>query len=212
MRNFKLKHLFWMIPAALILVFAAYLASNLVTDNFHQVFPNQFYRSAQLPAKTLERLVKRYHIRSVINLRGPHPQASWYQGEIKVSAAENLHHYNLTPPAHGLPTYAELKKIVKTLQVAPHPILVHCRQGADRTGLVSAIEVILAGNASMDSVKTQISWKYGVVSPHTVGYQVMTNYFQWLTQQKLALSKASFLQWLDSDPALKPPQGLFLTI
>lgn len=206
----RLKHLFWVIPVAFLLLCAAYFLHNLLNDNFHTVIPGRLYRSAQLQPDKLRAYVGQYGIRSIINLRGPHPQEKWYVGERSVSRQDHLQQYNVILPAHGLATHQELLRLARILQVAAQPILVHCRQGADRTGLTSAMAVILSGDEVRRHATRQMTWRYNVLSPSTVGYQVMTNYFHWLQRQHANYGKASFLRWLHSHADLRPHHGAFL--
>ena len=57
---------------AAILLFAAFLGLQLHFDNFHEVIPNELYRSAQLDAEDIKHHVEKKAIRSILNLRGAH--------------------------------------------------------------------------------------------------------------------------------------------
>ena len=87
----------------------------------------------------------------------------------------------------------------------------HCKYGADRSGLASAISIILSNNKSLDDMQDQISWQYGVVSPTTIGYQVMTNYLYWLQQGAIPYGKNTFINWVYNDKKLKPYAGIYFT-
>jgi undecaprenyl-diphosphatase len=206
----KKCHFLWILPAIFLLFLAAVLLANKITDNIHTVLPHQLYRSAQLEFDALTQLVKRHKIKSIVNLRGVHTEATWYQSEMKLAAAQNLQHYTINLPAHGLATRAELKQLVAVLQAAPQPILVHCRQGADRTGLASAIGIILSGNTDPQAATRQVSWMYNVLSPDSVGVQVLSNYFAWLAENHQTYGKQSFLTWLNSAAVLKAYHGNFI--
>src|SRR5262245_1472720 len=53
----------------------------MVGSNLHVVVPGACYRSAQLSPSGLARVVRRLHIRTVINLRGPNIGEMWYDEE-----------------------------------------------------------------------------------------------------------------------------------
>lgn len=197
MIRFKyLKHLLWVAPLSFLVLLVAVLGINFLGHNVHAVIPGAVYRSAQLDATTLAAVVKRYHIRAIINLRGPHPAYAWYQAEVRLSAQKQLMHYDITLPAHGLPSLQSLQMLVIVLQHSPRPLLVHCRQGADRTGLASAVSLILAGQRQVAAIKKQMSLYYNVMSPSSVGYEVMSNYFAWLDQHHLQHTRRNFLRWV----------------
>src|SRR5438876_7600951 len=53
--------------------------------NVHVTVPGKVYRGAQPTAAGLEALAARYHIRTVVNLRGPCDPADWFVEEIKAT-------------------------------------------------------------------------------------------------------------------------------
>lgn len=184
---------------------------NIAIDNFHPVVPGLVYRSAQPSNKDLSEYVAKYHIRSVLNLRGENPNSSWYEKEIQKSSDENLIHYDLRLGSKSLPTAQQLQDLVLILETAPKPILVHCWSGADRSGLTAAFAVILSGDPSLEHAEDQITWRYNVLSPSTTGYQVLENYYIWLKVNHFKHSRENFLLWIDTLKTLIPYYGWFLT-
>ncbi len=203
-------HLAWLLPLLVLLLWLGLLSLNLLTNNFHAVIDGKIYRSSQLPAVVLQKVLDDYGIRSVVNLRGPYPKAQWYQDELAITRHRAVAHYDAHLPAHGIPTWQQLNSVLTILKNAPRPILIHCRQGADRTGLMSAMAVILSGSASRHQAVQQASWLYNVLSPASVGYQVLRNYFAWLDQSQNRYGKTSFVQWVNQESRLIPYQGIFL--
>ena len=198
-------------PISLFILFATYLGLNFISYNFHSVIPQQIYRSKQLNNSTLLYFTKKYHIKSIINLRGKQPKSVWYKNETTLSHKLGLKHYDLDLSAHKLPTKKQLRKLMTFIQFAPKPILIHCKNGADRSGLAAAMSVILSGNHSLDDAEDQISWQYDALSPSTVGYQVFMNYFAWLKKTHQHYGKSSFIQWVNGTSTLKNYSGWFFT-
>ena len=200
----KLKHSLLIIAAIIVILiigFGLYEAINKIDGNFHTVIPGMIYRSAQPHPKTLEREIKQYNIKSILNMRGENHSRAWYQNEINVAKKMKIQHYDVKTSAHKLPKISQIKKTIFILQSAPKPILIHCRSGADRSGLASAISVILfAKDPSINTIEHQASWQYCAISPITVGHQFIMNYINWLAAHNLTNSKATFLQWIDSSP------------
>jgi len=205
-----IKYLFWILPLAVGIFFSAVYFANLISGNFHVVLPQKLYRSAQLNAETLNKLIPQYRIKTIINMRGPHPQEAWYNREIRISENHHAMHYDVKTDAHGLVSHAELKQLIAILQQARFPILVHCNQGADRSGLASAIGLILFSNATKTEILKQASWRYNVYSPSSVGYEVLQNYLRWLDRQHGVFGKTSFLKWVNSSMPLQHYHGAFL--
>jgi undecaprenyl-diphosphatase len=193
-----------------LLILAAFglWASNYFTHNVHAVLPHQVYRSAQLTHDDLAHLVQRYGIRSVINLRGANPDIAWYQDEIAVAQERQLWHADLALDAHHLPDVATLTQLVNLIEQAPKPLLLHCRQGADRTGLASAIALALLNQQSSESLLwRQVGWRYNVVSPTSVGYQFMVDFTRWCHVNHQSVTGENLKRWLASTPALPAQWG-----
>ena len=64
----------------LILVLAGgYIFYVLDQGNFHAITEGEAYRSAQLRGDKLEYYIRRYNIKSILNLRGTNPDSDWYR-------------------------------------------------------------------------------------------------------------------------------------
>ena len=111
-------------------------------DNFGIVEKNTFYRSGQLSAKRLEHYIKKYKIKTVVNLRGERPNATWWKQELAVTQRNNICFYNISMTASKLTSKKNIYTILNIFDTAPRPLLVHCQGGADRTGEVSALWVL----------------------------------------------------------------------
>ena len=85
-----------LIPAAL------YLFSLQVLNNFHEVIPGEMYRSAQLSDGELTMYVKKYNIKSVINLRGENPTKDWYNNELVLIRQEHSSTFHTFYSTHYL--------------------------------------------------------------------------------------------------------------
>lgn len=107
--------------------------------NFGVVQSGRVYRSGQLDADELKSLVKRYKIRTVINLRGPKPKKDWYVEEQQACADLGVSLKSTRWSANRLPRPNEVLDVLKHFEEGPYPVLIHCRAGADRTGLASAL-------------------------------------------------------------------------
>lgn len=187
-----------------------YFGYNLLTKNIHAVIPGNIYRSAQLNAHDLDEVTKKFHINSMINLRGPWATDHWYQVEKQFAKTHGIHYYSLKFSAYRLPPKKEIRELVYLLQTVPKPLIFHCEGGADRTGMASAISLILfKKNATISEVKLEASWHYNAISQYSVGYQVLRNYFAWLKKNRVPQSRENFLKWLNSNKEMKKYSGWF---
>ncbi len=129
--------------------------------NEHTVIPGRVYRTAQPAEQDLRELTARHGIRTVLNLRGTTPTDETYQGECRGTFAADVAQEDVTLSAQTLPFPAELRRVIEVLDRSEYPIVVHCKQGADRTGLVSAMVLLLYTDATPDEARRQLLPRYG---------------------------------------------------
>ena len=129
-----------------LLACAAEIGRMTVDRNKHVVDPGRVYRSAQLNPDELERFVREHNIRTVINLRG-RPFSDWYPAQAQATQALGISQEDVTTSANRLPSPGELRRLIEIFDQTEHPILIHCQQGADRTGLAAAAYLLLYTDA-----------------------------------------------------------------
>jgi len=171
--------------------------------NFHTVLSNKIYRSGQLNTAQFEHYIDKYHIKSILNLRGKRSTRSWYQAEMRVIAATHIQHYDAALPAKGLVSAEKMQILTKIIANAPKPLLIHCWRGADRAGLGSAVALILFTKQPLTKIKRQVSWKYGAIAFSSVGKVELSYYQHWLQQRDLTSSAENFSRWLQQIQAGK---------
>jgi protein tyrosine/serine phosphatase len=103
--------------------------------NFGAVQKGQIYRSAQPSPLLLRYLVARQGIRSIVNLRGRTPGY-----ESAFSARNGLRLFTLDLSSRRPPSGAEVERFLGIVTDPENqPVLVHCRNGVDRTGYMVAL-------------------------------------------------------------------------
>lgn len=145
----------------LALVFGLYQGLLHATGNFHTVVAGELYRSAQPSEADLARYVRDYGIRTVVNLRGRNPGSDWYDREAKAVTALGLTQLNFRMSARQDLSQQEAEDLIALLRTAEKPILIHCRAGADRSGLAAALYVAAIDKGGEMAAELQISPLYG---------------------------------------------------
>jgi protein tyrosine/serine phosphatase len=144
---------------ALLLLSAGYLYVE-ESHNFHAITDGEAYRSAQLDREEFEYYIKRYNIRSIINLRGENPHAPWYQEELGISAERHIKHYDVALSSSHEPTEEDVRKLIEIFRTAPRPVLIHCLAGADRSGLAAAMWKVVIDKEPKSEAEKQLSILY----------------------------------------------------
>jgi protein tyrosine phosphatase (PTP) superfamily phosphohydrolase (DUF442 family) len=171
--------------------------------NFHVVIPDQIYRCAQPTPALLAWLVREHGIRTVVNLRGigDGPTVDWYEKEAQACQSLGLSHENLTFSASRLPNVDEVRRLLEVLDRSEKPIVLHCRRGADRTGLASAIALLSQTDTPYAEARASIGIRYGHWELGSAGRlgAFFEEYETWLRREHLTHDKSVFRRWLLND-------------
>lgn len=166
--------------------------------NWDEVAPGVF-RSNQPDAKRLAR-AKRRGIKTVLNLRGVSDQSP-YLFEKEACEALGLTLVDLSFQARKAPKRAALIELIETFKTLGKPFLLHCKSGADRAGLASAIYLLTQENADIATAKAQLSFRYLHIKSSKTGIldQILADY-----ETRLAQGQIGFQEWVSEeyDPEL----------
>jgi protein tyrosine phosphatase (PTP) superfamily phosphohydrolase (DUF442 family) len=167
--------------------------------NWHEVLPGRAYRSAQLSYSDLLAAVRSHGVRTVVNLRGTSPGTDWYDAESRATRDVDIAQEDITLSALRLPAPDELRRLVDVLDHAAYPLLLHCRQGVDRTGLASALLLLLHTDATPSQARTQLGLRYGhvAIGPTRCMLQFFDLYDDWLHRQGRPHSPDTLREWAD---------------
>lgn len=163
-RTFRLVFLLLLSVLGLFLIQAAY--ELLLGDNFHVVVPGEVYRSAQPAPSELRRWTDRYGLRTVVNLRGESSR-EFHDAQQAVVAELGLEMTDVKFSAMHHPPRPELLRLIEALETAPKPILLHCKRGADRTGVASVLAAMAIGGQDYATARGQLSWQFGHIDGDT---------------------------------------------
>ncbi|HEX5273370.1 MAG TPA: tyrosine-protein phosphatase [Gemmataceae bacterium] len=183
--------------AGVLLAVAGEAGRVLFTDNLHVIEPGQFYRCSQPSPGHLERLIKAHGIRTVVNLRGFCYPFDWYVNESRKTAALDVCQEDLCFSAGRLPSEPELRRLVEVIDHSERPLLFHCQRGADRTGLASAVALLLEPGRPYAEARRQLGLRYGHVAlrrPANLDL-FFDLYEQWLARNGRTHAPDTFRHW-----------------
>jgi protein tyrosine/serine phosphatase len=146
------------------LAFFAYFGILLLSGNFHEVIPGQLYRSSQLSDAQLSDYVKANGIKTIINLRGENGRSAWYKSETATAEKLGVQHVDFGMSARKELSLSRVAQLIQIMRDAPKPVLIHCKSGADRTGLASAIYVNRVAGMDEETAEQQLSLWFGHLS------------------------------------------------
>ncbi len=173
-------------------------------DNSHEIAPG-VWRSFQPSPDHLAKWAKR-GIRTVVNLRGEKPSpALLIEEEACASLGLTLINFRVfSREAPSAETLGGLRRLFDTIE---YPAMFHCKSGADRVGLVSALWLFMKGGQPLDRALNQLSWSYGHVRAGKTGVidAAFDAYLAHARQAHIPLTDIdAFMRWAESaayDPA-----------
>jgi protein tyrosine/serine phosphatase len=139
----------------------AYLAFLQITGNFYEVSSGTVYRAAQMDGQSIARWKREHGIASILNLRGAADGADWYETERALSDRLGIEHINFGMSEQEELTDVEVQALVEVMRTAPTPLLIHCRAGADRTGIASALYLAAIEGQPEALAERHLSIRYG---------------------------------------------------
>ena len=143
----------YVVGACALCILGLYLYQRVVRGNFGVVVPGKVYRSAQPNPDQLKDWVRQYGIKTIINLRGTTPEYDEPKAAAQAGAGEVI--VKLSATHH--PSAQHMRELVEAIENSPQPILLHCKEGADRAGLASVLAAMCVGHQSYDEAKKELT-------------------------------------------------------
>lgn len=145
----------------LVLCVGAHITVLVFSGNFHAVVDGEAYRSAQPSPAALKKMIKRYSLKSVINLRGRRSDKEWYQKEVAAASESHIQHIDFKMASSEELSPEQVTELIRIMRDAPKPVLIHCDHGINRSGLASALYLAAIKKGSERDSELQLSPMYG---------------------------------------------------
>ena len=162
-----------------------------VYSNTHQVTP-KLWRSSQ-PAPYQFRRFAREGIRTVLNLRGASDTGS-YRLEVAACRAHGIKLVDFPVNSRDTPRKDVLIRAPKLFAEIEYPALLHCKSGADRAGLMSALFLLVHEGRPVEEALGQLSLRFGHVRQAKTG---ILDFFLEQYRDHAAEHPIAFLDWVD---------------
>jgi protein tyrosine/serine phosphatase len=165
---------------------------NLFWFNFHKV-DEGVYRSAQLTPWRLKKIIKKYNIKTIINLRG-NKQNYLYKREKEICEKMGVEYYTISLKSRDITKIRkeELEKLINIFKSAKKPLLFHCKAGADRTGFAAVLWHLINGKDKNWAIDKELRLKYAYLSFSKAGilkelfkkYDEKEDFIEWFEKNK----------------------------
>ena len=166
---------------------------RVLWSNFHQICDDA-YRASQ-PSPSNLRSYKDKGIKAVLNLRG-FTQQSYALFEEDSCKKLGLALISVPLSSSFAPQSEKLLEIIGIMEEIPKPFVLHCKSGADRAGLVSAIYLIVQKKLSVAEAKKQLSFRYLHLDFTKTG---ILDYIFNVFGERLKIANIDFLDWIKKE-------------
>jgi protein tyrosine phosphatase (PTP) superfamily phosphohydrolase (DUF442 family) len=150
------------------------------------------YRSSQPSDKHLKLLAEQ-GFKTIVNLRDPSTWGSYALEQITCRET------GMTMIDHRLvsrdpPTREAILGLQDIIQTAERPMLLHCKSGADRAGIGSALYKMIGQGGSVEDGLAQLNIKYGHISASKTG---LLDHFLRVYKDFNEKTPTPFLEWVE---------------
>ena len=154
------------------------------------MIPGKLYRANHPTPSRLRAATARYHLKTLINLRG-HRQCG--SDALSRHAAEKLGliHIDMAFESRGAPHRDRILRFADIYRTLQTPALMHCKSGADRAGLAAGLAILFEGGTAAQALN-QLSWRFGHFKRSRTG--ILDAFF--LHYQAVAEGRLPFLDWV----------------
>ena len=139
---------------------------RLIYVNRHRI-DGRAWRSAQPAPHQIGRLAHE-GIKTVVNLRGSHPSGSYWLEE-EACRRHGIKLVDFQVRSRAAPSLEELRGAKRLFETIEYPMLMHCKSGADRAGLMSVLYAHLVQGQPIEVAKQQLSLRYGHIRQADTG-------------------------------------------
>lgn len=158
--------------------------------NFFEIAPG-VYRSNQPTHERFETYAA-MGIKAVLNLRGEGVQPR-YLLEKETCDSLGIKMVNISLHARKAPPKENLLQVIEAMRTIDRPFLMHCKSGADRAGLASAVYLMVYEGVPVSEAKKMLSVKFIHLKWSKTG---ILDYFLEVYEARLRKGDIAFLDWL----------------
>jgi protein tyrosine phosphatase (PTP) superfamily phosphohydrolase (DUF442 family) len=163
---------------------------RVLWDNWAEVVPGKLYRSNHPTPSRLAAAARRFHLKTLINLRG-HRQCGSDALSRQAASRLGLTHIDMAFESRGAPHRDRVLRFADIYRKLETPALMHCKSGADRAGLASGLAILLEGGSAAQALN-QLSWRFGHFSRSRTG--ILDAFFFMYARD--AEGRMDFLDWV----------------
>ncbi|HEY4135187.1 MAG TPA: sulfur transferase domain-containing protein [Alphaproteobacteria bacterium] len=175
------------------MVFMDHGIFRLIYSNTHRISPN-LYRMSQPAPHHIARLA-RLGVKTIVNLRGQRDGGE-YLLEKEACARHGITLIDFPVSSRDAPRKTDVRKLKELFERIEYPAMLHCKSGADRAGLGSALYMHLQEGQPVHEAAKQLHWKYGHFRQAKTG---ILDFFFDTYGRRNAAAPVELMAWAEGD-------------
>lgn len=174
-------------------LFVDHAIFRLAWHNWAEIVPGKLYRTNHPTPRFLASVQRRFGLMTLINLRG-HRHCGSDALSRHTAAMLGLQHVDMAFESRGAPHRDRILRFADIYADLRAPALMHCKSGADRTGLAAGLAILFEGGTAQQALR-QLSWRHGHFNRSRTG--ILDAFFVHFADQ--AEGRTPFLEWVERD-------------
>ncbi|MXV45300.1 protein tyrosine phosphatase [Saccharibacter sp. 17.LH.SD] len=166
---------------------------RLQWSNLAPVLPGKIWRCNHPTPRRIKKWYKTLNLQSIINLRGHRACGSDALARHTCQSL-NLPYIDMAFESRNAPHRDRILRFYAIYQTLRTPTLIHCKSGADRTGLASGLIILFEGGTARDALK-QLHWRFLHFKQSRTG--ILDAFF--LLYEQEAEGRIPFIVWVTNN-------------
>ncbi len=168
--------------------------TNIFRFNFHRISDDAF-RSSQPTMWQLRRVVKKYGIRTIINLKGANPESAYWMLEQEQCEKLGIQLVDVNIKSRESPLPEDLRHAKAVFESIEYPIWMHCKAGADRAGIYATLFQYFHQQIPIGKTNQLRAWPYGHIRLSKTGR--IDNYLEKYLAYRETHPGVGLLEWAE---------------
>ena len=169
--------------------------TNLFRFNFHRL-SDEAFRSSQPTMWQMRRMVKKYGIKTIVNLKGQSAKSAYWAFEREQCEKLGIKLVDVKIASRSIPDVARIRRAKEVFETVEYPIWIHCKAGADRAGIYSTLYQHFRQGIPIERTDQLKLWPYGHFRYSNAGK--FDHYLELYASYHEEHPEVGFLQWVET--------------
>jgi protein tyrosine/serine phosphatase len=169
--------------------------TNIIRFNFHRI-SDEAFRSSQPTMWQLRRMVTKYGIKTIINLKGANANSAYWAFEREQCEKLGVRLVDVAIFSRSIPDAARIRRAKEEFESVEYPIWMHCKAGADRAGIYATLYQYFRKHIPIEQTDQLRLWPYGHIRHSGAGK--IDHYLELYTAYRKEHPAVGLLEWAEN--------------